>query len=73
MRIFILTIALLCLTAVSAFSVVYVDGYTRQDGTMVPSHYRSDPDGNPFNNFSTRGNYNPYTGQRGTVNPYGQY
>ncbi len=55
----------------SAQAQVYVDGYTRQDGTYVAPHYRSAPDGNVFNNYSTQGNINPYTGQMGTVNPYG--
>src|SRR5690606_33588714 len=34
----------------------------RKDGTYVKSHYRSSPDGNPYNNYSYPGNYNPYTG-----------
>jgi hypothetical protein len=60
------------LIAVSAFADVYVQGYTRKDGTYVQPHYRSNPDGNPYNNYSSKGNYNPYTGEAGTVlpNPY---
>lgn len=54
--------------AVSADS--YVQGYYRDNGTYVQPHYRSSPDGNAGNNYSTQGNTNPYTGQRGTVNPY---
>jgi hypothetical protein len=45
---------------------VFVRGYTRRDGTYVRPHYRSNPDGNVANNWSTRGNVNPYTGQPGT-------
>jgi hypothetical protein len=30
------------------------------------------PDHDPFNNYSTQGNINPWTGERGTVNPYRQ-
>jgi hypothetical protein len=48
----------------------YVRGHTRQDGTYVQPHYRSNPDNNRLNNFSTEGNYNPYTGKAGTVDPY---
>lgn len=48
---------------------VYVDGYTRQNGTYVQPHYRSNPNGNPYDNWSTRGNVNPYTGSYGTRNP----
>jgi len=47
-----------------------VNPYLRRDGTYIQPHHRTIPDGNPFNNYSTRGNVNPYTGQMGTVNPY---
>ncbi|WP_051405138.1 hypothetical protein [Bacillus cihuensis] len=49
-----------------AHADVYVEGYTRSDGTKVKPHYRSDPDGNFSNNWSTKGNVNPYTGEIGT-------
>jgi hypothetical protein len=49
-----------------------VQGYTRQDGTYVQPHYRTNPDNNRLNNYGTQGNVNPYTGQAGTVNPYAQ-
>jgi hypothetical protein len=45
---------------------VHVRGYVRKDGTYVPPHYRSAPDGNFYNNWSTKGNVNPYTGEPGT-------
>jgi hypothetical protein len=67
-----LSVALLALTAsVSAAFAgsTYVQGHFRSDGTYVQPHYRSAPDGNTFNNYSTQGNVNPYTGQAGTVNP----
>jgi peptidoglycan hydrolase-like protein with peptidoglycan-binding domain len=32
----------------------------------VPPHYRSAPDGDPNNNWSSEGNVNPYTGEVGT-------
>ena len=41
---------------------VSVRGYYRKDGTYVSPHYRSAPDGNPYNNYSFPGNYNPNTG-----------
>ena len=49
---------------------VAVRGYYRSNGTYVPPHYRSAPDGSVYNNYSTKGNQNPYTGKSGTVNPY---
>jgi hypothetical protein len=45
-----------------------VNGYYRANGTYVLPHHRSFPDGNIFNNFSTKGNMNPYTGKLGTQN-----
>ena len=45
-----------------------VRGYTRKDGTYVPAHRQSNPDKNFQNNWSTKGNRNPYTGKEGTRN-----
>lgn len=47
---------------------VYVNGYYKKDGTYVEPHYRSNPDGNQYNNWSTKGNINPYTGEEGRKN-----
>ena len=43
-----------------------VRGYTKRDGTYVQCHHRTAPDGRKGNNWSTRGNVNPYTGKPGT-------
>lgn len=61
-------LSLLFLLSISTavFADVWVDGYYRKDGTYVNGHYRSDPDGNFDNNWSTKGNVNPYTGEIGT-------
>lgn len=60
--------AVLCLVFIAnvADAQVRVRGYTRKDGTYVRPHYRSSPDGNFYNNWSTVGNVNPYTGKPGT-------
>lgn len=50
---------------------VRVRGYYRSNGTYVAPHYRSTPDSSVWNNWSTVGNVNPYTGKEGTKNPYG--
>lgn len=44
----------------------WVNGYRRANGTYVAGYYRSDRDGSFQNNWSTKGNTNPYTGQPGT-------
>jgi len=65
-------VATLFLTpAFSAFADAagWVNGYTRKDGTYVQGHYRSSPDGNPYNNCSFPGNTNPYTGKTATGDP----
>jgi hypothetical protein len=56
-----------------AFSDEWVNGYYRKDGTYVQGYHRSSPDGNPYNNYSTRGNVNPYTGQKGYKDPSNSY
>ena len=65
MKLFILVITML----VSTFAIAdtYVNGYYKSNGTYVQPHYRSDPDSSVSNNWSTKGNVNPYTGKTGTV------
>lgn len=53
--------------AVPATADTYVRGYTRQDGTYVQPHYRTDRDNDRSNNYSSQGNVNPYTGQTGST------
>lgn len=60
------TVLLLFFTLVlsfKSFSQVNVTGYYRNNGTYVVPHMRSNPDGNPYNNYSFPGNINPYTGK----------
>jgi hypothetical protein len=46
-----------------------VDGYTTNRGTYVQPHQQTSPNGTQYDNYNTRGNYNPYTGQTGTRPP----
>jgi hypothetical protein len=62
MRKLILTVIFTVFTLI-LFAQVKVKGYYRKDGTYVQPHYRSNPDGNPYNNWSYPGNVNPYTGK----------
>lgn len=58
----------------SAFAKdVYVQGHTTSNGTYVAPHHRSSPDSNPYNNYGTKGNANPYTGQQGNIQPQPNY
>ena len=68
----ILSLLIACLVIIGVPAVVSADvhvrGHYRSDGTYVPPHYRSNPDSRTDNNWSHRGNTNPYTGKRGTRN-----
>ena len=47
------------------YNTTFVDSYTRSDGTSVQSHVRTMPNTTNWDNFSTKGNTNPYTGTTG--------
>lgn len=57
--------ALLFSTAVFADDYRTRD-YVRRDGTPVQGHMNSGPNENRYDNYSSRGNTNPYTGERGS-------
>lgn len=66
-----LLLAFLMLSAVAAEArSTRVKPHVRKDGTFVPGHRRTTPDSSKFNNYSTKGNSNPYTGEKGTVDPF---
>jgi len=58
------------ITGAYAGSSVRVKTYKKKDGTVVQSHRKTSPDKTKLNNFSTKGNVNPYTGKEGTKDPY---
>lgn len=62
---FIFTCLLLSFAFTPAFADTHVNGYIRRDGTYVQPHMRSDRDGSFSNNWSSQGNVNPYTNERG--------
>ena len=53
----------------SSASAERVRGYTRRDGTVVQPYERTPADGNPYNNYSYPGNYNPNTSSITPGNP----
>ncbi|ATU04873.1 hypothetical protein BKN14_00245 [Candidatus Gracilibacteria bacterium HOT-871] len=57
----------------TAYADTHVKGYYRKNGTFVQPHYRSDRNGTKADNWSTKGNINPYTGKVGTKNIYNTY
>lgn len=67
-RKFISVVILLSVNFQLTSAQVKVNGYYRSNGTYVQPHYRSSPDGNPYNNYSFPGNINPYTLERAQGN-----
>lgn len=63
-------VALAC--ASTAWADVCTQGYVRKDGTYVQPHCQANPNETKLDNYSTKGNVNPYTGQKGYVDPYKQ-
>lgn len=66
MRAVIISLALACLASGATAGDHYVAGHVTRDGTYVAPHYATDPNATRNDNYSTRGNVNPYTGQAGT-------
>lgn len=50
----------------SSARVTHVRGYSKKDGTYVQPHFRSSSNNTQHDNWSTKGNVNPYTGKEGT-------
>lgn len=66
-KLFLLLVACFVGSFVNADAQTYVNGYYRKDGTYVSGHYRSERNSTNHDNYSTVGNYNPYTGSTGSV------
>ena len=46
-----------------------VSGYVKSNGTLVAPHMQTNPNATKYDNYSTKGNVNPYTAKAGTVDP----
>lgn len=44
-------------------------GYVTKNGTYVPPTVTTKPNSTQYDNYSTKGNVNPYTGRPGTRTP----
>jgi hypothetical protein len=47
-------------------NTTYQSGYYRSNGTYVKGHYKTKSNSTNHDNYSTKGNYNPYTGSNGS-------
>jgi hypothetical protein len=69
----ILAVALASITVIgsgSAASSHYVRGYATKNGTYVMPHRQTNPNRFKSDNWSTKGNVNPFMGKAGTKSPY---
>lgn len=60
-----LILAFMQLTSYAAPSKRVNGYYKRSSNTYVKPYYRTKSDKTMHNNYSTKGNYNPYTGKKG--------
>jgi len=61
-----LVISLIAISAAMAQGFKHQRGYVRKStGTYVTGHFKTSSDRTNHNNFSTRGNRNPFTGSKG--------
>lgn len=65
-----LLVLVLMLSIVPIAHATHVRGHYRSNGTYVAPYNRTRANYTKIDNYSTRGNYNPYTGRRGNVNPH---
>ncbi len=56
----------LLVTTSAVDAATKVRGYYKKSGTYVAPHYRSDSNSIKSDNYSSKGNYNPYTGKKGS-------
>ena len=66
------SVLLLCLFAHPLFATksVSVKPSIRKNGTYVSPHRRTAPNTTRMDNWSSKGNVNPYTGKAGKVDPF---
>ena len=65
----IITILLLLIAQYSS-AQKRTEGYTKKNGTYVAPHFKTKSNKSKHDNYSTKGNTNPFTGKKGTVDPY---
>jgi hypothetical protein len=51
----------------------FTRGYIKKNGTYVAPAAKTSPNRTKLDNWSTKGNSNPFTGKKGTKNPFGPH
>lgn len=69
--IFIAVIGLFSFSGLAQARTVSVRSYYKPSThSYIQSYYKTSPNHTKLDNYSTKGNYNPYTGKWGTKSPY---
>ena len=69
-RILLITVLMFAGLSLTAEGAVHVRGYFKpSSGRYVMPSYRTSPNKYKFDNYSTKGNYNPYSGKKGYMSP----
>lgn len=58
-------ILILILTLVTFAQAKYQSPYFKKSGKFVQGHFKTESNKTRIDNFSTKGNVNPYTGKKG--------
>ena len=66
------SIVFLSALSIVAYAQVTVHPYVDRNGVYHQGYQRTTPNNTAMDNYSTKGNFNPYTGQEGTKNSYPQ-
>lgn len=67
----VLMVGVLSFAVMAEASTVRVRGYVKPStGKYVAPHYKTSPNKTRLDNYSTKGNCNPYSGKKGTVKGY---
>lgn len=63
-------IALALASSTVMAQTVHRQGYVTKNGTYVAPSHATAPNDTKADNYSAKGNINPYTGKEGTIDPY---
>ena len=64
-------IIILVLPVFAEAKTTSVRGYFKPSiGRYIQPHYKTSPNKTKIDNYSSKYNYNPYTGKKGTVDPF---
>lgn len=71
MKKFFILLAFVFALGISNAEAKYQRGYYKPStGKYVSGHFKTSSDYTRYNNYSTKGNTNPYTGKKGYKSPY---